>query len=68
MQLATFESNMISVLILLVLLSTDSSAIEIPQAWAEYIKGLLNMYEKASKLYIKNLKQLHSYVVIMCYS
>lgn len=39
---------MISVLLLLLLI-TDSSAIEIPQVWAEYIRGLLNVYEKTGK-------------------
>ena len=38
----------VPVLLLLVLI-TDSSAIEIPQAWTEYIKGLLDKYEKTSK-------------------
>ena len=41
---------LLSVLLLLVLIK-ESSAIEIPQAWAEYIKGLLDKYEKTSRLH-----------------
>ena len=40
--------QLLSLFLLLVLLA-KSSAIKVPQAWTEYIKGLLDKYEKTSR-------------------